>query len=97
MKEIICAGMLSTIQKIGRYTIMKKEFTKRGEMDDYSSTLWSVGSIRCFTVSQDFPHIEEDSLNPAISCVAYKVNLNCCNPFEISEEQMQNSLRGNDA
>jgi hypothetical protein len=67
------------------------------ETDDYSSTLWSVGSIRCFTVSQDFPHIEEESLNPAISCVTYKVNLNCCNPFEISEEQMQNSLRGNDA
>ena len=67
------------------------------ETDDYSSTLWSVGSIRCFTVSQDFPHIEEDSLNPAISCVTYKVNLNCCNPFEIGEEQIRNSLRGNDA
>lgn len=67
------------------------------ETDDYSATLWSVGRICCFTVSKDFPHIENASLNPAISCVTYKVNLNYCAPFETNEEQMKDSLRDNDA
>lgn len=63
------------------------------ETDDYSNTLWSIGIIRCFAVTQEFPHIEENSLNPAISHVTYKVNINYCDQFEISESAMLNSLR----
>ncbi len=63
------------------------------ETDDYSNTLWSIGIIRCFAVTQDFPHIKEGLLNPAISHVTYKVNINYCNQFEISENKMLDSLR----
>ena len=36
MIEIISAGMLSTIQDLGRFSVMKDGFTQSGVMDAYS-------------------------------------------------------------
>ena len=39
MIEIICAGMLSTIQDLGRFSVMKNGFTQSGVMDAYSTKI----------------------------------------------------------
>jgi len=38
MIEIISAGMLSTIQDLGRFSVMKDGFTQSGVMDAYSTS-----------------------------------------------------------
>lgn len=67
------------------------------ETDDYTGTFWSVGDIRQFTVSDDFPRIDGASLNPAISGVTYKVNLNHCTAFEMDEHTLLETLGGDHA
>lgn len=67
------------------------------ETDDYSGTAWSIGAIRQFTVPEDFPHIDESLLDPAISGVTYKVNLNHCGTFEISEDALLKTVGGGNA
>ena len=62
------------------------------ESDDYSGTFWSTGSIRHFKVTENFPHIDETLLNPAISGITYKVNLNHCGTFEISKDTLLEAL-----
>ena len=64
------------------------------ETDDYDRTLWSVGDIRQFAVSSNFPHIDETQLDPAISNVTYEVNLNHCTAFEIDEHTLLDNLGG---
>ena len=39
MIEIISAGMLSTIQDLGRFSVMKDGFTQSGVMDAYSTKI----------------------------------------------------------
>ena len=39
MIEIISAGMLSTIQDLGRFSVMKNGFTQSGVMDAYSTKI----------------------------------------------------------
>ena len=39
MIEIISAGMLSTIQDLGRFGVMKDGFTQGGVMDAYSTRI----------------------------------------------------------
>ena len=67
------------------------------DTDDYSGTAWSIGAIRQFTVPEDFPHIDESSLDPAISDITYKVNLNHCGTFEISEDALLETIGGGNA
>ena len=67
------------------------------ETDNYSGTAWSIGAIRQFIVPENFPHIDESSLDPAISSVTYKVNLNHCGTFEISEDALLKIVGGGNA
>ena len=39
MIEIISAGMLSTVQDLGRFKVMKNGFTQSGVMDAYSTKI----------------------------------------------------------
>lgn len=39
MIEIISAGMLSTVQDLGRFGVMKNGFTQSGVMDTYSTKI----------------------------------------------------------
>lgn len=67
------------------------------ESDDYSGTFWGIGAIRQFNVTEDFPHIDETLIDPAISGVIYKVNLNHCGTFEVSKDALLESLGADNA
>ena len=47
MIEIISAGMLSTVQDLGRFKVMKNGFTQSGVMDAYYKNCKQTLQKRC--------------------------------------------------
>lgn len=62
--------------------------------DDYSDNRWSVGEIRVFHVTDDFPRIGGMQLPTGISSVRYSLALGDCEPFAIEAGDLRTAVGG---
>ena len=53
------------------------------EEDDYSGTRWIEGASYYYTVLEGFPRIDSKSCNPGVSRVAYQIDLNYCDDYQV--------------
>ena len=51
--------------------------------DDYSDTKWSEGSEYYYAVIGDFPKIDSQSCKPGVSRVAYQIDLDYCDDYQV--------------
>lgn len=51
--------------------------------DDYSDTKWSEGSTYYYAVVGDFPRIDSQSCKPGVSRVAYQIDLDYCDDYQV--------------
>lgn len=61
---------------------------------DYSSSRWSEGMTYCYVVLDDFPKVASDEIDPAISRVGYRLDLDYCEKFKESEDALMSKLGG---
>lgn len=61
--------------------------------DDYSGDVWVEGASRILEVLDDFPRIVPSMLSPGVSKVAYSINLQLLDAFEVSADYFRNELR----
>ena len=60
--------------------------------DDYSDNRWSIGDIRIFRVTDDFPRIAGMRLPAGISSVRYSLMLRECERFAIEESELSKAV-----
>lgn len=56
--------------------------------DDYSDFRWSEGSSYYYSVIGDFPKIDSQSCKPGVSRVTYQIDLDYCDGYRVSREQV---------
>ena len=62
--------------------------------DDYSDVRWSIGDIRIFKVTDDFPRIAGMSLPAGVSSVRYSLLLSECEPFAFDASELSKIVGG---
>jgi hypothetical protein len=61
---------------------------------DYSDSFWKTGETKWFNVSAGFPCLIGSDLDAGIRDVEYKVDLNACDAWEVSETEVLSALKG---
>lgn len=97
-KALSLTGYVEEVRKLITSPLDNFEFDRKlaavgyFDSDDYSPTKWSCGEPRIFSISADFPKIDEEYLNPAIQNITYTVNLDYCSKFEVEKESFYQSI-----
>lgn len=63
------------------------------DIDNYEAFAWSLGSIRVYEVTMDFPRITKDSIDFGVDKVSYRLDLDYCSDFESNDETLLVALR----
>lgn len=64
--------------------------------DDYTDSLWLMGSTHLYHVDDEFPSITSRTLSLGVSEVKYSISLNSCEPFLVPDATLNAILIGND-